>query len=89
MVTTRAEVLGTTRQLVWFRIPSPHGRNTSIIITQPRSDLPRGLATVEEVDIEFDGVVHSGSEDQAPYSGYYVENPKVTQVEQESDSPRT
>ncbi len=85
----RAEVLGTNRQCAWFRIPSPDGRNTSTILTQPRADLPRGMADATEVNIEFDGVVHSGSEDTAPYSGYYVENPKVTAVEQERDPTGT
>lgn len=85
----RAEVLGTNRTMVWFRLDHPDRPNAKLILTQPRADLPRGMADATEVDIEWDGVVHSGSEDTAPYSGYYATNLKVTTVEQERDTART
>ena len=88
-VSLRAEVVGTNKSLVWFRFLDPARPTAWIIVTQPRGDLPRGMADAAEVNIEFDGVVHSGSEDTAPYSGYYVIDPKVTPVEQERDPTGT
>ncbi len=83
----RAEVLGTSKALVWFRIP---WKNHTVILTQPRKHLPRGMANHPWVNIEFDGVLHSPSDvGEPPYAGFYVDDPKVTAIEQESDPSGT
>lgn len=66
----KAEVLGTSKTHVWFRIQVSSGVHK--ILTLPRAILPRGMTNAEivEVDINLDSIRSRTGDPEQLYGGY-------------------
>lgn len=66
---------------MWFRLPWKDN-NVSLILTMPRSTLPRGMGDATLVEVEWDPTsVVSDSEDTAEFSGYRAELKVIRAIE--------